>query len=1161
MSMISWGQATLPLNRSTWNNTPAGWTDTPLDNYLTTFACSGNNGAKFDTTGDSKVVNFNSSPNQLTFVVKSNTTTSSSLLVQESADGISYSTVVNLSGTANLPTTCTTKGPYTLNSASRFVRWTFTKGSSNMTMDDVSISEMPLPSNYTVTYNGAGNTSGSVPLDTNSPYNSGSTVTVMGNTNGLTKTGYTFNGWNTLMNGTGISYAAGSTFIISTNTTLYAQWLPFACTPVTISTVMPASGPVGTQVTITASSGSLTDATATFNGIAATVISSSDSQLVVKVPLGATTDNLIVTDSQACSSISTLFTVINEEKTSCQGTSLITDLFISEVTDASSGSLSYVEIYNATSSTINMNNYAVRFTNFNATLGDSNPGVDVDLSLTGSLAPGGKFIFATSVGAGCSTPGANGSLANQTGVHSGINNNDLVSLLKAGTVIDVWGVASDTSFWIRDAGLGDEGYDFERKNTVNAPSTVFNINDWVITDWNTCNDDYSNIATYVASTSSPTINTQPTISLDCSSSSVNLSVTATEGFAGGNPLAYQWYEIAPNTDNWTALTNGGIYSGTTTNTLNITSVAALEGYQYYCQVREDGATCYVATTTLIINTDATTWDGVVWSKGVPTLSKKAILNGNYNTTTHGNIDACSLIVNLGFTATITSGNYFNIQNDVTVLGTLDILNNGSLVQISNSGINTGNISMKRDVNIRKLDYAYWSSPVSAFPVLDVSPLTPSNLIWKWDTTIQNSNSGWGSWISTNENMVTGKGYSIRGPNNFTTTPQIYTANFTGIPNNGIITKSIARGSYQGNDYTGNNGTIITQNDDDWNLVGNPYPSSIDAIDFLETNVNIEGFVNIWTHGTLPANSISNPFYNSYVYNYSASDYTTYNATGPSTQGGFDGKIASGQGFFVNMVDGPNDTSQNILFNNSMRNKVYSNSQFFKNANASNGEKNRIWLDLIATTNTVNRILIGYVDGATLNRDRLFDAITKVNNNQNFYSIIDEDSFKIQGRPIPFDSNDQVKLGMKLVTSGNYSIGISAVDGLFSNTGQIIYLEDKQLGIIHNLTQSPYTFTNDSGKYDNRFILRYTNTLLDNGEFDLSQNNVTIYPLNTSIVIDSKQNNIKEYVIYDALGRTLSFMNKVNSNKEIVNSIKKSNQVLVVKATLENGFVITKKIIF
>ena len=77
---------------------------------------------------------------------------------------------------------------------------------------------------YTVTYNGNGNNSGSVPVDGSSPYNSGTTVTVLGNTGSLAKTGWTFAGWNTNATGTGTDRAASSTFSISANTTLYAKW-------------------------------------------------------------------------------------------------------------------------------------------------------------------------------------------------------------------------------------------------------------------------------------------------------------------------------------------------------------------------------------------------------------------------------------------------------------------------------------------------------------------------------------------------------------------------------------------------------------------------------------------------------------------------------------------------------------------------------------------------------------------------------------------------------------------------------------------------------------------------------------------------------------------------------------------------------------------------
>lgn len=80
----------------------------------------------------------------------------------------------------------------------------------------------PVELTYIITYNGNTNTSGTVPTDL--PYIDGSTVTVLGNTGSLVKTGYTFAGWNTESNGTGTSYLQGNTFTINANTTLYAKW-------------------------------------------------------------------------------------------------------------------------------------------------------------------------------------------------------------------------------------------------------------------------------------------------------------------------------------------------------------------------------------------------------------------------------------------------------------------------------------------------------------------------------------------------------------------------------------------------------------------------------------------------------------------------------------------------------------------------------------------------------------------------------------------------------------------------------------------------------------------------------------------------------------------------------------------------------------------------
>jgi uncharacterized repeat protein (TIGR02543 family) len=76
-------------------------------------------------------------------------------------------------------------------------------------------------------YNGNGNTGGSVPVDANSPYAKNSLATVLGASPSLVKTGYTFAGWNTKADGTGISYAASDSLALTTsNVTLYAKWEP-----------------------------------------------------------------------------------------------------------------------------------------------------------------------------------------------------------------------------------------------------------------------------------------------------------------------------------------------------------------------------------------------------------------------------------------------------------------------------------------------------------------------------------------------------------------------------------------------------------------------------------------------------------------------------------------------------------------------------------------------------------------------------------------------------------------------------------------------------------------------------------------------------------------------------------------------------------------------
>ena len=89
-------------------------------------------------------------------------------------------------------------------------------------IDNVSAGELKLG----VKYNANGSTGGTVPMDSGS-YLEADTVTTLGNTGSLVKTGSTFAGWNTAADGSGTSYIAGKgTFAMgSSDVTLYAMWV------------------------------------------------------------------------------------------------------------------------------------------------------------------------------------------------------------------------------------------------------------------------------------------------------------------------------------------------------------------------------------------------------------------------------------------------------------------------------------------------------------------------------------------------------------------------------------------------------------------------------------------------------------------------------------------------------------------------------------------------------------------------------------------------------------------------------------------------------------------------------------------------------------------------------------------------------------------------
>jgi hypothetical protein len=186
----------------------------------------------------------------------------------------------------------------------------------------------------------------------------------------------------------------------------------------------------------------------------------------------------------------------------------------------------------------------------------------------------------------------------------------------------------------------------------------------------------------------------------------------------------------------------------------------------------------------------------------------------------------------------------------------------------------------------------------------------------------------------------------------------------------------------------------------------------------------------------------------------------------------------------------------VTFTNGLRDATYNNSVFYRMASLPSVqnhlvdiERHRIWLDIVNANGVSDRTLIGYVEGASQGRDNAFDAGALVGTTMSIYSLNETEKLCIQGRSLPFDQQDVVPLAVTVANQGRYQIAIGAVDGLFENVQQPIYVEDRELEIFHNLRQTPYGFDAVPGSYDNRFFLRYANNALGvtnpDGSGDLS----------------------------------------------------------------------------
>jgi len=573
-----------------------------------------------------------------------------------------------------------------------------------------------------------------------------------------------------------------------------------------------------------------------------------------------------------------------------------------------------------------------------------------------------------------------------------------------------------------------------------------------------------------------------------------------------------------------------------TGTMTITGLAA----GTYTFSVSSGLCLSSSTGNVIMDPPITkTWNGSAWSPvGDPSLDNAVIFSGNATITAP--LNACSCQINSGVDivvgAELSNNNnaIMTIKNGLNVQGTLTFENNASLIQTNENAINIGKIKYKRNTSlVRDFDYVYWCSPVED-QVLNV--LSPSS-----DKYYSHASGNWVLENGANAMNPAGKGFIIRVPRLYTTYSQ--SVQFEGKPHNGLVSIAIQ----------------ATSNE---NLIGNPYPCAIDADSFINHNtLKIGSALYFWTHNTPRTLTGSK-------YVYTSADYATYTLAGgtgtdpaPST-GGLGvkplGKIAAGQSFFVLSIG-----SGFFEFNNLMRISTGGlNSQFFKPANdkkSTSIEKNRVWLNMTNDEGAFKQLLVGYMTGATNGLDKLYDG-ESLNGNKfvDFYSISDSKNFTIQARGLPFDTADAVPLGYKTTIAGTFQIGIDDADGFFVN--QPVYLEDKMTNSVHDLKSGAYSFTTAIGEFNERFVLRYTNTKLGTGNFETTGKGVVVLVKNHQIMINSFDEMMSSVKVYDLKGSLIYEKKNIGRNTLIIDHLISGDQVLVVMTDLENGKKVSEKIV-
>jgi hypothetical protein len=582
-----------------------------------------------------------------------------------------------------------------------------------------------------------------------------------------------------------------------------------------------------------------------------------------------------------------------------------------------------------------------------------------------------------------------------------------------------------------------------------------------------------------------------------------------------------------------------------------------------------------ASATLTVNFN-NTWTGNTnnlwntatnWSCGVvPTANHNVIISsGNpIMDVDFTNPSGKTLTISGSGTLTINAGRTLTIAGTTDFDGKLvtlksDATGTAAIGTITGTLSNASNVTVERFIPANGRRYRFLSSPVVGGTTLqwrdnagstagrgthitgpigtnDVST-TPQASAFKYTESLSsatNINECWEA-IDGNTNLINGTGYRvfIRGDRTIDITTTVNSTNnattlwVNGAYPTGTITLPVS--------YTAGKG-------DGWNLVGNPYPCTIDyeaSSGWGKTNMG---------NGV----AIFRPSSNSYAYSLSSGGANPSNLT---INGGSQ-YIASGQAFFVkaNGAGIPALTCTEAVKVTNQGSPI----NLFKGVPA-----NQLRLTLIQDSSNIDETLIAfaanYKDAFDNNED-----ITKIPNaNVNISTVVGTEKYAA----INLTSNNYKEKVMPLSVwsnkNGDLQLSFSQLAGF--DAGVTVFLKDKFLNTTTPIEQDKKININlnDISKGDNRFELIFKNSASNIEQVLFSNAQLSVYPnpatnlLNVNISNAIFKNSIVS--IYNVSGQQL--MNStMNGTNTALNIESLSNGIYFINVTNENGFNKTVKFV-